>query len=62
VGIAAVASVFFARVAATRGDFASAFEHGLFVATTFIVAAFVLAVVDVLVDRRLHRTELAGAR
>jgi MFS family permease len=55
VGIAAVASVFFARVAATRGDFASAFEHGLFVATAFIVAAFVLAVVDVLVDRRLHR-------
>jgi MFS family permease len=62
VGIAAVASVFFARVAATRGDFASAFEHGLFVATAFIVAAFVLAVVDVLVDRRLHRTEVARAR
>jgi EmrB/QacA subfamily drug resistance transporter len=62
VGIAAVASVFFARVAATRGDFASAFEHGLFVATAFIVAAFVLAVVDVLVDRRLRRAEVARAR
>src|SRR3954452_20738400 len=62
VGIAAVGSVFFARVASSRGDFASAFQHGLFVATAFIVAAFVLAVVDVLVDRRLHRTEVARAR
>jgi EmrB/QacA subfamily drug resistance transporter len=55
VGIAAVGSVFFARVAATRGDFADAFTHGLFVATGFLVAALVLAVVDVLVDRRVHR-------
>ena len=55
VGIAAVGSVFFARVAATRGNFDSAFTHGLLVATGFVVAAFVLAVVDVLVDRRVHR-------
>jgi MFS family permease len=62
VGIAAVGSVFFARVAATRGDFASAFTHGLLVATAFVVAAFALAVVDVLVDRRVHRAEPAPVR
>ncbi len=60
VGIAAVGSVFFARVASTRGDFASAFEHGLMVATAFVVAALVLAVVDVLVDRRIRRNGSAG--
>jgi MFS family permease len=57
VGIAAVGSVFFARAAATNGDFASAFDHGMLVATGFVVAAFVVAVVDVLVDRRVHRAE-----
>jgi EmrB/QacA subfamily drug resistance transporter len=58
VGIAAVGSVFFARVAATRGrDFASAYEHGLLVATAFVVAALLLAVVDVVVDRRVHRRD-----
>jgi EmrB/QacA subfamily drug resistance transporter len=61
VGIAAVGSVFFARVAATEGrDFASAFEHGMIVATAFVVAAFLLATVDVLVDRRVHRAGGAG--
>jgi EmrB/QacA subfamily drug resistance transporter len=55
VGIAAVGSVFFARAAATRGDFASAFDHGMLVATAFVVAALGIAVVDVLVDRRLGR-------
>jgi hypothetical protein len=51
-----VGSVFFARVAATRGqDFASAYEHGILVATAFVVAALLLAVVDVLVDRRVRR-------
>ena len=62
VGIAAVGSVFFARVAATRGDFASAFDHGMLVATGFVVAALVVAVVDVLVDRRVHREAAAGSR
>ena len=56
-GIAAVGSVFFARVAASRGDFADAFTHGLLVATAFVVAALVIAVVDVVVDRRIHRRE-----
>jgi MFS family permease len=56
VGIAAVGSVFFARVAASEGrDFAGAFEHGMAVATAFVVAALVLAMVDVAVDRRVHR-------
>ena len=54
VGIAAVGSVFFARVAATRGDFAIAYQHGMFVATGFVVAALLLAVLDVVVDRRVH--------
>src|SRR5205823_5445258 len=53
IGIAAVGSVFFARVASSRGDFASAFQHGILVATAFIAAALVLAVVDVVVDRRV---------
>jgi hypothetical protein len=57
VGIAAVGSVFFARIAATRGDFASAFQQGMAVASSFVGAALVLAVVDVLVDRRVHRGE-----
>jgi EmrB/QacA subfamily drug resistance transporter len=54
IGIAAVGSVFFARVASSHGDFASAFQHGILVATAFVVAALVLAVVDVVVDRRVH--------
>src|SRR5205085_1238199 len=55
IGIAAVGSVFFARVASSRGDFASAFQHGILVASAFIVAALILAIVDVVVDRRIHR-------
>jgi EmrB/QacA subfamily drug resistance transporter len=61
VGIAAVGSIFFARVAATRGDFADAFTHGLLVATAFVGAALVLAVVDILVDRRVRRVQSAPA-
>ena len=55
VGIAAVGSMFFARVAASHGDFASAYVHGLLIATAFVVAALLLAIVDVLVDRRVRR-------
>src|SRR4051812_39183824 len=56
VGIAAVGSVFFARVASTRGlDYAGAYVHGMVVATAFVVAALAIAVVDVVVDRRVHR-------
>jgi MFS family permease len=53
VGIAAVGSVFFARVAATRGrDFASAYTHALFVAVGFVVLALIFALIDVLAGRR----------
>jgi EmrB/QacA subfamily drug resistance transporter len=53
VGIAAVGSVFFARLAATQGrDFAGAFERGMVVATAFLVAALLLALADVAVGRR----------
>src|SRR4051812_10196120 len=56
VGIAAVGSVFFAHVAATRGgDFAGAYSRGMLVATAFVVAALLVAVVDVVVDRRRDR-------
>jgi EmrB/QacA subfamily drug resistance transporter len=54
VGIAAVGSVFFARIAATRGDFASAFQHGMVVAAIFVAAALVLAIADVVVNRVVH--------
>ncbi len=58
VGIAAVGSVFFARVAATRGqDFADAYRHGLYVASAFVVAALLLALVDVIGGRRQRATE-----
>jgi MFS family permease len=54
VGIAAAGSVFFAHVAATRGqDFAGAYTRGMVVASAFVVAALLLAIVDVLVDRRV---------
>ncbi|RFU40898.1 MFS transporter [Actinomadura logoneensis] len=46
VGIAAVGSVFFAAVAGSRGDWASAFRHGLFVVFGFVVAAFALSLLD----------------
>jgi EmrB/QacA subfamily drug resistance transporter len=61
VGIAATGSVFFARVAATQGDFADAFTHGLLVATGFVVAALALATVDVAVDRRVQRGRAVAA-
>lgn len=61
VGIAAVGSIFFARVGATGGrGFASAYELGLVVATIFVLAAFVLALIDVVVDRRLRRRDPGG--
>jgi hypothetical protein len=54
VGIAAAGSVFFAHVAATRGgDFAGAYTRGMAVATGFVVVALLIALVDVLVDRRV---------
>jgi EmrB/QacA subfamily drug resistance transporter len=60
-GIAAVGSVFFARLASSRGDFASSYQHGLLVGLGFVVAALVLAVVDVAVERRVRHRQAAGA-
>ncbi|MEV4201314.1 MFS transporter [Micromonospora globbae] len=50
-GIAAVGSVFFAALASSRGDWTSAFEHALVVATIIIALALVAAVVDIILGR-----------
>jgi EmrB/QacA subfamily drug resistance transporter len=50
VGIAAVGAVFFADEA-TTGNYARAFQRGIAIALAFVVAALVLAVVDILVQR-----------
>jgi MFS family permease len=52
VGIAAVGSAFFSAVAGNHGDFASAYQDGIGIALCFVVAAFVVAFVDIVVDRR----------
>jgi len=60
VGIAAVGSVFFAHVAGTRGqNFSGAYTRGILVATAFVVVALLLALVDVVVDRRVHARDAA---
>jgi MFS family permease len=51
-GIAVVGAVFFAALAGSDGDWASAFRRGLSVTTVFVVAALVLAGLDVLAGRR----------
>ena len=55
VGIAAVGAVFFARVSAHQ-SLDTAFQHGLEVALAFVGVALVVAVVDVLVDRKASST------
>jgi EmrB/QacA subfamily drug resistance transporter len=56
VGIAAVGSVFFARVAATQGrDFPGAYTRALLVGTAFVVVGLVLALVDVVAGRRTEQ-------
>jgi hypothetical protein len=52
VGIAAVGSAFFAAVASNHGNFADAYQHGIIVALVFVVAALLIAVIDIAVDRR----------
>ena len=51
IGIAAVGSVFFSTVKATRGDWARSFEHGLLMLLTFVAAAFALALLDLVTGR-----------
>ncbi len=51
-GIAAVGAVFFATIADTRGDWATAFRHGLIVILAFVLAALAAAVADLVAGRR----------
>jgi len=45
-GIALTGSVFYGLVASSRGDYATAFRHGLVVIGAFVLAALVLALLD----------------
>jgi EmrB/QacA subfamily drug resistance transporter len=55
VGIAAVGSMFYARIDQAQGDYAAALQLGLFIAIGFVVLALIVAVIDIVVDRR-HRS------
>ena len=57
IGIAAVGSAFFARLASSPGDWAGSFRTGLLVALVFVALALGVAVIDFLAGRRT-----AGAR
>ncbi|GAA1368058.1 MFS transporter [Catellatospora chokoriensis] len=59
VGIAVVGAVFFATVAATGGDFALAFRHGLWVTIGFVLISLVIALIDVRASRRAAAREPA---
>ena len=61
IGIAAVGAVFYARLASTQGDFADAVQHGLIVAFGFVVAALVVGLIDITVNRRVDRREHPAA-
>ncbi len=61
-GIAAVGAVFFADLASSRGDYAHSFVRGVSVALAFVGAALVLALVDIVVDRRRGGSDEAGRR
>ncbi|MGS2646151.1 MFS transporter [Streptosporangium sp. G12] len=56
VGIAAIGSVFFAEVASSHGDYATAFRHSLLVTIAFVLVALVVAVTDVITSRRAARS------
>ena len=51
-GIAVVGSVFYGRLASTRGDFATAFEYGVALSAGFAVLTALLAGVEAWRDRR----------
>ena len=51
-GIAITGSVFYGALASTRGDFATAFRHGLVVIAAFVAAALLLALADALTRRK----------
>ncbi|MFE3516497.1 MFS transporter [Streptomyces sp. NPDC059166] len=59
IGIAAVGSVFFARLG--PGGWAGAYDHGLLVSVAFVLAALIVALADVVAGRRGRRhAETAG--
>jgi MFS family permease len=60
IGIAAVGSQFFSRLASARGDYAAAFERGVEIMLVFILAALAIALADVLLGRRRHGEHEAG--
>lgn len=60
IGIAAVGSVFYAQLAASRGSYNQALQHGLLVAVLFLVLALVLAGADLLLRDRATEADLAG--
>src|SRR3954462_2239722 len=51
-GIAVTGSVFYTQLAASHGDYASAFRHGIVSIAAFVVAALALALADALTHRR----------
>ncbi|MBV9817178.1 MAG: MFS transporter [Solirubrobacterales bacterium] len=51
-GIAITGSVFYSELAASRGDFAIAFRHGLIVIAAFVAAALALALADAATTNR----------
>jgi predicted MFS family arabinose efflux permease len=55
IGIAAIGAVFFDRLAATGGNYSSAFRMGLYVTMAFMGVALVAAVTDVVASRRAAR-------
>ncbi|MGC5345258.1 MFS transporter [Streptomyces sp. AM 4-1-1] len=50
IGIAAVGSVFFAQLG--RGGWSTAYDHGLIVSVGFVIAGLIVALADVVADRR----------
>jgi MFS family permease len=53
IGIAVVGSVFFSRLAATGGrDWSKPFETGLMISAAFVMLALLIAIIDIVVDRR----------
>ncbi|GAA2371615.1 MFS transporter [Dactylosporangium salmoneum] len=59
IGIAAVGSVFFSRLAGTGGDWESAFRASLYVTIGFVLVALVAALVDVGSGLRRQREQVA---
>lgn len=58
IGIAAVGSVFFARIG--PGDWNSAFDHGLVVSVGFVVVALLIALADLIAGRRDRTRQRKG--